>query len=162
RRGAWNGEQSGDHALRRADFGARPADHGDDHPSDHEVAAGTWRDEPRGVPRHSVRLPNGQPGRAPARPTDCLLRVAGTDDGERGLVYSRLPRRRLTMKRSSFITWEQLKVGVVILGAIGVLMVAIYKLGQAANLFARRYELLVLLPNASGLRAGGAVFVAGQ
>ncbi len=66
------------------------------------------------------------------------------------------------MKRSSFITWEQLKVGVVILGAIGVLMVAIYKLGQAANLFARRYELLVLLPNASGLRAGGAVFVAGQ
>jgi phospholipid/cholesterol/gamma-HCH transport system substrate-binding protein len=66
------------------------------------------------------------------------------------------------MKRSSFITWEQLKVGVVILGAIAVLMVAIYKLGQAANLFARRYELLVLLPNASGLRAGGAVFVAGQ
>lgn len=66
------------------------------------------------------------------------------------------------MKRSSFITWEQLKVGVVILGAIAVLMVAIYKLGQAANLFARRYQLIVLLSNASGLRAGGAVFVAGQ
>src|SRR5215831_8788942 len=66
------------------------------------------------------------------------------------------------MKRSSFITWEQLKVGAVILAALTVLTVAIYKLGQAANLFARRYELLVLVPNASGLRDGGAVFVAGQ
>jgi phospholipid/cholesterol/gamma-HCH transport system substrate-binding protein len=66
------------------------------------------------------------------------------------------------MKRSSFITWEQLKVGAVILAAMTVLAVAIYKLGQAANLFSRRYELLVYLPNASGLRAGGAVFVAGQ
>lgn len=66
------------------------------------------------------------------------------------------------MKRSSFITWEQLKVGAVILAALTVLVVAIYKLGQAANLFSRRYELIVLLPNASGLRTGGAVFVAGQ
>jgi len=66
------------------------------------------------------------------------------------------------MKRSSFITWEQLKVGAVILAALTVLAVAIYKLGQAANLFSRRYELIVFLPNASGLRAGGAVFVAGQ
>jgi len=66
------------------------------------------------------------------------------------------------MKRSSFITWEQLKVGGVILLALLVLMVAIYKLGQAANLFSRRYELNVLVPNASGLREGGAVFVAGQ
>ena len=66
------------------------------------------------------------------------------------------------MKRSSFITWEQLKVGAVILVALAVLGVAIYKLGQAANLFSRRYELLVLVPNASGLRDGGAVFVAGQ
>jgi phospholipid/cholesterol/gamma-HCH transport system substrate-binding protein len=66
------------------------------------------------------------------------------------------------MKRSSFITWEQLKVGAVILAALAVLAVAIYKLGQAANLFSRRYELVVFLPNASGLRAGGAVFVAGQ
>ena len=66
------------------------------------------------------------------------------------------------MKRSSFLTWEQLKVGAVILAALAVLTVAIYKLGQAANLFSRRYELLVLVPNASGLRDGGAVFVAGQ
>ncbi len=66
------------------------------------------------------------------------------------------------MKRSSFITWDQLKVGAVILAALAVLAVAIYKLGQAANLFSRRYELLAYLPNANGLTAGGTVFIAGQ
>jgi phospholipid/cholesterol/gamma-HCH transport system substrate-binding protein len=66
------------------------------------------------------------------------------------------------MKRSSFITWDQLKVGGIIVAALLVLGVAIYKLGQAANLFSRRYELITYLPNANGLRAGGTVFVAGQ
>jgi phospholipid/cholesterol/gamma-HCH transport system substrate-binding protein len=66
------------------------------------------------------------------------------------------------MKRSSFITWDQLKVGGIILAALAVLAVAIYKLGQAANLFSKRYELVAFLQNASGLRAGGTVFVAGQ
>src|SRR4051812_32479487 len=66
------------------------------------------------------------------------------------------------MKRSSFITWDQLKVGGVILGAMAVLGVAVYKLGQAANLFSRRYTLLAYLPNAAGLRTGGTVLVAGQ
>ncbi len=66
------------------------------------------------------------------------------------------------MKRSSFITWDQLKVGALIMVALLVLGVAIYKLGQAANLFHKRYELVAYLPNASGLRAGGPVFVAGQ
>ncbi|HEU4787454.1 MAG TPA: MlaD family protein [Gemmatimonadaceae bacterium] len=66
------------------------------------------------------------------------------------------------MKRSSFITWDQLKVGVLILAALGVLAVAIYKLGQAANLFHRRYELVAYLPNANGLVAGGTVLLAGQ
>lgn len=66
------------------------------------------------------------------------------------------------MKRSSFITWDQLKVGMVILASLAVMAVAIYKLGNAANLFAKRYELTAFLPNANGLRAGGTVFVAGQ
>jgi phospholipid/cholesterol/gamma-HCH transport system substrate-binding protein len=66
------------------------------------------------------------------------------------------------MKRSSFITWEQLKVGAVILVALAVLAVAIYKLGQAANLFSRRYDLYAFLPEANGLRVGGTVLVAGQ
>ncbi|HVE80279.1 MAG TPA: MlaD family protein [Gemmatimonadaceae bacterium] len=66
------------------------------------------------------------------------------------------------MKRSTFITWDQLKVGVVILAAIAVLTVAVFKLGQAANLFASRYELVTFLPNANGLRVGGSVGLAGQ
>jgi phospholipid/cholesterol/gamma-HCH transport system substrate-binding protein len=66
------------------------------------------------------------------------------------------------MKRSSFITWDQLKVGGIIIAALLVLSVAIYKLGQAANLFSKRYELVTYVPNANGLRAGGTVFVAGQ
>lgn len=66
------------------------------------------------------------------------------------------------MKRSSFITWDQLKVGGIILGALLVMGVAIYKLGQSANLFSKRYELVAYLQNANGLRTGGPVFVAGQ
>jgi len=66
------------------------------------------------------------------------------------------------MKRSSFITWDQLKVGALIVAALAVLGIAIYRLGQAANLFSRRYELIAYLPSANGLRAGGVVYVAGQ
>src|SRR6185437_16238122 len=66
------------------------------------------------------------------------------------------------MKRSSFITWDQLKVGGLILVALAILAVAIYKLGQAANLFSRRYDLIAYLPNAAGLQRGGTVLVAGQ
>ena len=56
------------------------------------------------------------------------------------------------MKRSTFITWDQLKVGLLIVLAIVVLAVAAVRLGQAANLFTERYELIALLPNAGGLR----------
>ena len=66
------------------------------------------------------------------------------------------------MKRSPTITWDQLRVGLVILIALGIIGVAVYKLGQAANLFAKRYELIAYLPDANGLRPGGAVMVAGQ
>src|SRR5262245_26725180 len=66
------------------------------------------------------------------------------------------------MKRSSVITWDQLKVGGIMLASLTVLAVAIYKLGQSANLFSKRYELIAYLQNANGLRVGGPVFVAGQ
>ena len=66
------------------------------------------------------------------------------------------------MKRSTFITWDQLKVGSIILLAIVVLFVAIVKLNAAVGLFSKRYELIALLNNASGLRVGGSVTVAGQ
>ena len=66
------------------------------------------------------------------------------------------------MKRSSFITWDQLKVGVLILVALLILAVAIVKLGEAGNLFGKRYKLVAFVSNASGLRIGGGVTVAGQ
>ena len=46
------------------------------------------------------------------------------------------------MRRSPSITWDQLRVGLVIAVAVLVLGVAIYKLGEAANLFAKRYTLI--------------------
>jgi len=66
------------------------------------------------------------------------------------------------MKRSSFITWDQLRVGLVVLAALGILTLAVYKLGQAANLFAKRYTLIAYLKEANGLRQGGTVTLAGQ
>ena len=66
------------------------------------------------------------------------------------------------MKRSAVITWDQLKVGAVILVAIVVIAVAILKLGQSAHLFTKRYTLVSFVPNTAGLRVGGQVTVAGQ
>ncbi len=66
------------------------------------------------------------------------------------------------MKRSATLTWDQLRVGLVILVSLGILGVAVYKLGEAANLFSDRYELIAYLHDANGLRPGGAVLVAGQ
>jgi phospholipid/cholesterol/gamma-HCH transport system substrate-binding protein len=66
------------------------------------------------------------------------------------------------MKRSPSITWDQLRVALVILVALGVIAVAVYKLGQSANLFTKRYELIAYLDDANGLREGGIVSVAGQ
>ncbi len=66
------------------------------------------------------------------------------------------------MRRSSAITWDQLKVGAVILVALIVMGVAILKLGQSAHLFSKRYQLVSFVPNTAGLRVGGQVTVAGQ
>jgi phospholipid/cholesterol/gamma-HCH transport system substrate-binding protein len=66
------------------------------------------------------------------------------------------------MKRSSFITWDQLKVGVLIVIAIIILAFAAVRLGQAGNLFGKRFQVVSFVANASGLRIGGPVSVAGQ
>lgn len=66
------------------------------------------------------------------------------------------------MKRSSFITWDQLKVGGIIVAAAFVMLLAVYKLGQAANLWSKRYQLISFISNANGLRVGGSVTIAGQ
>jgi phospholipid/cholesterol/gamma-HCH transport system substrate-binding protein len=66
------------------------------------------------------------------------------------------------MKRSTTLTWDQLRVGALILAALVIVAFAILRLGTAANLFAKRYELITFLPSAGGLVEGGQVTVAGQ
>ena len=66
------------------------------------------------------------------------------------------------MKRSVRITWDQLRVGALILAGLGISAAAILTLGQSTNLFAARYRLVSFLPSASGLVQGGQVTVAGQ
>jgi len=66
------------------------------------------------------------------------------------------------MRRSSIITWDQFRVGGLIVVALGILGFAVYKLGKEAKLFGSRYQLVAFVPSANGLREGGAVTVAGQ
>ncbi len=66
------------------------------------------------------------------------------------------------MKRSAYITWDQLKVGSIIIVSLVIMTLAMYKLGQAANLFSSRYELVTFLQDVAGLRQGGSVTIAGQ
>jgi phospholipid/cholesterol/gamma-HCH transport system substrate-binding protein len=65
------------------------------------------------------------------------------------------------MKRSTGITWDQLRVGLLVLAAVGTVLLALYKLGEASNLFTRRYTLFVFLPNARGISRGGSVTIDG-
>lgn len=66
------------------------------------------------------------------------------------------------MRQSSFLTWDQLKVGGVIFVALVIMGVTIVKLGDAGNLFAKRFKLVTFVSNTSGLRVGSGVSVAGQ
>ncbi len=66
------------------------------------------------------------------------------------------------MKRPTFLTWEQLRVGAVILIGLAVLAIAVIRLGDSISLFSSRYQLVAFLPNANGIRVGGGVQIAGQ
>ena len=58
--------------------------------------------------------------------------------------------------------WGRVRVVALFVIALIFLAFAVYKAGQIFDVFADRYELVTLLPNASGLREGGAVAVGGQ
>jgi phospholipid/cholesterol/gamma-HCH transport system substrate-binding protein len=66
------------------------------------------------------------------------------------------------MRRSEIITKDALRVAALAIVALAILAYAIIRLGEAARLFTRRYSLYAFVPNASGLREGGQVTVAGQ
>jgi len=58
--------------------------------------------------------------------------------------------------------WGRVRVAGLLVVALLLLAFAVYKAGDVFDVFADRYELVTLLPNAAGLREGGAVGVAGQ
>ncbi|HWZ58288.1 MAG TPA: MlaD family protein [Gemmatimonadaceae bacterium] len=66
------------------------------------------------------------------------------------------------MKRPTMVSWAELKVGVVILIAIAIMIITMFKLGEAANLFTHRYDLIAYVKDGKGLTKGGSVTVDGQ
>lgn len=66
------------------------------------------------------------------------------------------------MRRAAMLSLTRLRVAALLLVALGVFGYAVYKLGESAKLFTSRYTLIAFVPNANGLREGGAVTVAGQ
>lgn len=66
------------------------------------------------------------------------------------------------MKRSTPVTWEQLRVGVVMLIALALLAVGIVLVGQVGHVFGDRYRIVMLTRSGAGLTPGAAVQVAGQ
>lgn len=66
------------------------------------------------------------------------------------------------MRRSTPITWEELRVGVLALLALALLATAIVFIGQVGHVFGERYRLVTLMESGAGLTPGAAVQLAGQ
>ena len=66
------------------------------------------------------------------------------------------------MQRSNAITWDQVRVGVVLIVSLIVLAFGVFFIGQIGNVFGERYKLVTLMESASGLIRGAQVQVAGQ
>ena len=66
------------------------------------------------------------------------------------------------MRRGSPITWEQVRVGVLILLSLLILSVAVFLIGDTGNVFGQRYQLVTLVRSAAGLVPGASVQLAGQ
>lgn len=66
------------------------------------------------------------------------------------------------MRRSTPITWEEVRVGALILGALAVLAVGVFFVGQVGHVFGQRYRLVTLMTSGAGLAPGAAVQLAGQ
>ncbi len=66
------------------------------------------------------------------------------------------------MRRSRPVTWDQVRVGIVLLFTLAVLAVGILFIGDVGDVFGSRYRLLTLMESAAGLVKGAPVQVAGQ
>jgi phospholipid/cholesterol/gamma-HCH transport system substrate-binding protein len=64
--------------------------------------------------------------------------------------------------RGGAIGWREARVGALILVALALLAYGIFRIGEIFDVFADRYELVTLFPNAAGLTEGSPVTLAGQ
>lgn len=66
------------------------------------------------------------------------------------------------MRRSTPLTWEQVRVGGLILAALVLLALGIFLVGEVGGVFGDRYRLVTVVPSAAGLPPGASVQLAGQ
>jgi phospholipid/cholesterol/gamma-HCH transport system substrate-binding protein len=66
------------------------------------------------------------------------------------------------MRRSAPITWDQVRVGLVLIVALVILGFGVFFIGNIGDVFGTRYSLLTLMESAAGLVPGAPVQVAGQ
>lgn len=66
------------------------------------------------------------------------------------------------MRRGAAVTWEQVRVGLLILVALVLLSVGVFLFGDTGHVFGQRYRLVTLVRSAAGLVPGASVQLAGQ
>ncbi|MDX1392995.1 MAG: MlaD family protein [Gemmatimonadota bacterium] len=66
------------------------------------------------------------------------------------------------MRRSRPITWDQVRVGLVLMVALGLLALGVFFIGNVGDQFGQRYRLITLMESAAGISVGAPVQVAGQ
>lgn len=66
------------------------------------------------------------------------------------------------MRRGTPLTWEQLRVGLLIIGGLAIGALALVLVGRTGNVFGERYRLITMVRSAAGLVPGAAVQLAGQ
>ena len=66
------------------------------------------------------------------------------------------------MRRGTPLTWEQLRVGLLILAGLAIGALALVLVGRTGNVFGDRYRLVTLVRSAAGIVPGAAVQLAGQ
>ena len=66
------------------------------------------------------------------------------------------------MRRSTPLTWEQARVGLLLLAALVALAAGVFYVGSTGHVFGERFRLVTLMRSASGLAPGASVQLAGQ
>ncbi|MFN2420481.1 MAG: MlaD family protein [Gemmatimonadota bacterium] len=65
------------------------------------------------------------------------------------------------MRRSTPVTWAELRVGLVVVICVAIALFGVFTLGGRAGIFSPKYTLYTLMPSVSGLQKGASVRLAG-